>query len=197
MRGLAAISERFGSGDLRLTVWQNILICDIADADKAAVEREVLALGLECQASSVRTGLVACTGAAGCKFANAHTKTHALEVSNYLEGALENVGEINIHLTGCPNSCAQHYIGDIGLLGTKVERGDEEVEGYHLFLGGGYGEQRAVAREVLKGIAADELPQTLEKLLKAYLKTRGDATESFYDWTRRYETDELRGFCAV
>ncbi|BCM94313.1 sulfite reductase [ferredoxin] [Abditibacteriota bacterium] len=195
MRGLARISDDFGSGDLRLTVWQNILLIDIPDEKRPAVERAIRELGLDFQASGVRAGLIACTGNAGCKYANANTKKNALEVADYLEGTVELDQSVNIHLTGCPNSCAQHYIGDIGYLGTKVEQGDDMVEGYHLFVGGGYGEERGIGREVKRSIAATEVPVVTEKLLKNYLASRANVLESFLDWTKRYSTEELTAFC--
>ncbi len=195
MRGLATIADEFGSGDLRLTVWQNILLIDIPDEKKAEVETAIRSLGLDYQASGVRAGLIACTGNAGCKYANANTKKNALEVADYLEGAIELDQSVNIHLTGCPNSCAQHYIGDIGFLGTKVEQGDDMVEGYHLFVGGGYGEERGIGREVKRSITATDVPTVTEKLLKNYLSTRSDVLESFLDWTKRHSTEELTAFC--
>src|SRR5262249_13063753 len=89
MRGLSKISEQFGSGTIRLTVWQNLLITDIPDGKLEAAKSAILELGLTFSASSVRGGLVACTGAAGCKYAMAHTKTHAMEIANYLDERIE------------------------------------------------------------------------------------------------------------
>src|SRR4029434_5913299 len=99
-------------------------------------------------ASSIRAGIVACTGNGGCKFSASDTKSHALAIAEYLEPRIKVDQPVNIHLTGCPHSCAQHYIGDIGLLGTKVTVGEETIEGYHLFVGGGYGEQQHIARQL-------------------------------------------------
>ncbi len=196
MRGIARVSDEYGSGDIRLTVWQNLLICDVLEANKAAVEREIRSLGLETQASGVRSGLIACTGSAGCKFANADTKRNALEVADYLDSKLEIDQSINIHLTGCPNSCAQHFIGDLGFLGTKVEVGDDMVDGYHLFVGGGYGEERGIGREVVRSIEATQVPVVTEKLLRGYLATRIDVAESFAAWSARYSVEEISAFCA-
>ncbi|MBV8225229.1 MAG: NirA family protein, partial [Verrucomicrobia bacterium] len=98
---------------------------------------------------------------------------------------------INIHLTGCPNSCAQHYMGDIGLLGTKVTLSGERVEGYNVVLGGGFGEKQAVAREIFKGITFSELPTLLEHVLRKYLDLRKQG-ESFADFTRRHSVKELQ-----
>lgn len=196
MQGLARIADEYGSGDLRLTVWQNILICDIPAALRATVEQEILALKLDYLASGVRSGLIACTGSAGCRLANAETKGNALKIADYLDGRLAVEENINIHLTGCPNSCAQHYIGDIGFLGTKVEQGDDMVDGFHLFVGGGYGPQQDIGREVLRSIPASEVPITTERLLGAYLSTRTSVFENFQEWSRRHTTEELHALCA-
>src|SRR5205085_11722775 len=139
-------------------------------ADAAA---EIEALGLTTSASPVRSGLVACTGNAGCKFALADTKRHALALADYLEPRVALDAPLNIHLTGCPNSCAQHYVGDIGLLATKVDLGgDAAAEGYHLVIGGGSGAELGLGREIARDIPAEALPERLETLLRGYLGRR-------------------------
>jgi ferredoxin-nitrite reductase len=97
-------------------------------------------------------------------------------------------------LQGCPNSCAQHYIGDIGLLGTKTEGSDEEdaAEAYHIHVGGGFGPQAQCGREIYREVKAEEAPRTIERMLKAYLANRAGPQESFADFTRRHEIDALR-----
>ncbi len=120
MRGIARIAERHGSGTIRLTVWQNLLISDIPSEKVVVVKRELREIGLHYSAGGIRGGLVACTGNAGCKYAAANTKGHAMQAADYLEGRVKLDQPINIHFTGCHHSCAQHYIGDIGLLATKV-----------------------------------------------------------------------------
>ncbi|MBV9966190.1 MAG: NirA family protein, partial [Alphaproteobacteria bacterium] len=151
LRGIADVAERHGSGTLRLTVWQNLILSDVPDAEIADTVAAIAALGLATDVSAVRGGLVACTGNAGCKFALADTKRDALALADHLDSRLTFDEPINIHLTGCPNSCAQHYVGDIGLLATKVDRGgDEEVEGYHLVVGGGAGREATLGREIAR-----------------------------------------------
>lgn len=194
MRGIAGIAERFGSGTIRLTVWQNLLISDVADRDVGVCIAAIAALGLGVEASALRRGLVACTGNAGCKFAASNTKGHALRLADYLERRLGIDTPINIHLTGCHHSCAQHYIGDIGLIAARVERGEASVEGYHVFIGGGAAAtaEQAMAREYATSIAFDELPSLLERLLAAYLAHRQSATESFFRFCGRHEIASLR-----
>lgn len=194
MRGLAEISERFGSGTLRLTVWQNLLISDVADRDVGICIAAVNALGLGVEASAIRRGLIACTGNAGCKFAAANTKGHALRLADHLEARVPVDTPVNIHLTGCHHSCAQHYVGDIGLLACKVDRGEDEVEGYHVFIGGGAAStnEQAMARDYARSVAFDELPVMIEHLLAAYLAHRRSADETFFEFCRRHEISALR-----
>ena len=191
MRGLADIADRFGSGLIRLTVWQNLLISDIPRERMAEAQAAIAALGLGWEASQVRGGLVACTGNAGCKFAASNTKQHAAELADYLDARITVTKPINIHLTGCHNSCAQHYIGDIGLIGAKVERGeDEEVEGYDLHVGGGAGTERQIGRLVRPKVAHDELNPMVLNLLRAW---QAEAPElSFQDFTARHDEAALR-----
>ncbi len=196
MRGLAGVAERHGSGTIRLTVWQNLLVSDIDRSDVAAVQRELEALGLGWAASSVRAGLVACTGNTGCKFSASDTKRHAMAIADHCDRTIALDVPVNVHLTGCHHSCAQHYIGDIGLLATKVSQGeDAEVEGYHLYVGGGYGVDRALAREVLRDVAADRVPAVVERLLAAYLEHRRGADEPFHAFARRQPVETLRAWC--
>jgi ferredoxin-nitrite reductase len=194
MRGLAEISERFGSGTLRLTVWQNLLISDVADRDVGISIAAINALGLGVEASAIRRGLVACTGNAGCKFSASNTKGHALRLADYLEARVAVDLPVNIHLTGCHHSCAQHYVGDIGLLACKVDQGEESVEGYHVYIGGGAAStaEQAMARDYAQSVAFDDLPPLLERLLAAWLAHRQAASESFFAFCRRHEIAELR-----
>ncbi|HEY4846234.1 MAG TPA: NirA family protein, partial [Methylocella sp.] len=196
IRALAEIARDHGDGDIRLTVWQNLLISGISEGRlkraKAAVEKA----GLEWRASSIRAGLIACTGSRGCRFSAADTKTHAEEIADWCEARVKLDQPVNIHLTGCPNSCAQHYIGDIGLVAARVrvnEEGDT-VDGYHVVAGGGYGATGAIGREILRDVKAQDAPARVEGLLKAYLSRRTGATESFQDFSARHEVAALKSF---
>ena len=158
---------------------------------RAAIEE----LGLSTKASSIRAGLVACTGNAGCRFAASDTKGHAEAIASWCESRVALDGPVNIHLTGCHHSCAQHYIGDIGLLACKVAASpdsDEQVEGYHILAGGGFGPDAGLGRELFKDVKAADVPQTVEKMLKGYLAHRVSADESFLAFSRRHEVETLR-----
>jgi ferredoxin-nitrite reductase len=156
----------------------------------AAIEK----LGLAVQASQIRAGLIACTGNAGCKFAASDTKRHAAEIGDWCETRVQIETPLNIHLTGCHHSCAQHYISDIGLLAAKVPAGsdDDTVEGYHLYAGGGFGPDADIGQEVYRDVKAEDAPKTVERLLKAYLTNRASADETFLTFSRRHDGEALR-----
>jgi ferredoxin-nitrite reductase len=191
MRGLAALARQYGSGTIRLTVWQNLLLSDIPEAALGALRDGIASLGLSLEAGAVRTGLVACTGNTGCRFSATDTKSQALAIADYLDARLALDQPLNIHLTGCPHSCAQHYVGDIGLLGTKVEQGDDSVEGYDVVVGGGAGEVQALARPLYQGIPFVEVPPLIERMLRVYLALRAGPGESFQEFARRHDEAAL------
>jgi ferredoxin-nitrite reductase len=194
MRGLAEIARDLGDGDIRLTVWQNLLISGVPSDQVAAAQAKIDALGLSASTSSIRAGLVACTGNVGCKFAASDTKRHAEEIARWCEARLALDGPVNIHLTGCHHSCAQHYIGDIGLLACKVQASEDgdAAEGYHIHVGGGFGPDAAIAPELYRDVKAEDAPRSVERILKAYLTHRSSPQESFVAFTRRHEVDALR-----
>jgi ferredoxin-nitrite reductase len=198
MRALARVAREFGDGDIRLTVWQNLLISGVAEDRVAVAEAAIAASGLSTAANAIRAGLVACTGNAGCRLAMSDTKRHAEEIARRCEASVQLDGPVNIHLTGCPNSCAQHYIGDIGLLGVKVQVSEEgdQVEGYHLHVGGGFGPDAVCGREIFHNVKAEDAPQVVARLLKAYLANRASPQETFLAFTRRHDIDALKAMYA-
>jgi ferredoxin-nitrite reductase len=194
MRGLAKIGKDFGDGDIRLTVWQNLLISGVRDENVELAVAAVEAIGLSVKASQIRAGLIACTGNAGCKFAASDTKRHAAEIADWCEPRVPIDTPLNIHLTGCHHSCAQHYISDIGLLAAKVPagEGDDTLEGYHLFAGGGFGPNAVLGQEIYRDLKATDAPKTVEGLLKAYMSHRVSPDEAFLSFARRHDAETLR-----
>jgi ferredoxin-nitrite reductase len=194
MRGLAKVAHDLGDGDIRLTVWQNLLISGVRDENVALATAAIEKLGLSVTASQIRAGLVACTGNTGCKFAASNTKLHAADIADWCETRVDVDTPLNIHLTGCHHSCAQHYISDIGLIAAKVPVGDNDdtVEGYHLFAGGGFGPQAEIGQEVYHDLRAEDAPQTVERLLKAYINHRASPEEPFLTFARRHDGEALR-----
>ena len=196
MHGLADIADTFGSGTIRLTVWQNLLISDIPEARIPGALAAIEALGLGHSAGPLRTGLVACTGNAGCKFAASNTKGHAAMLVDWLEERITVDLPINIHLTGCHHSCAQHYIADIGLLAAKVERGEDMAEGYDLHVGGGAGPMQAIGRLIRPGIVAEDLPPVILALLQSWMSGRTEG-QSFQAWSAALSDQALLDMCSA
>ena len=174
-----------------LTVWQNLLIPGVRDENVELAIAAIKQIGLAVEASHIRAGLIACTGNAGCRFAAANTKRHAEEIGDWCEPRVAMDKPVNIHVTGCPNSCAQHYMGDIGLLGTKVKISGESLEGYHVFIGGGFGKNQAVGRQIFSAISIDQLKPTLLKMLQGYQR-HCHSGETFQSFTTRHDLNTLQ-----
>ena len=193
MKGIAAIARELGDGDVRLTVWQNLLLSGVPDDKVSEAVSRIETLDLSAKAAAIRAGLVACTGNTGCKFAAANTKGTAEDIAAHVEGALDLDQPVNIHLTGCHHSCAQHYVGDIGLIACQVPVNDEgdTVEGFHVVVGGGTGANAKIGRELTRDVKREDCPQKVEQLLRAYLANRENNEESFFDFANRHEVDQL------
>ncbi|HEU0158437.1 MAG TPA: NirA family protein, partial [Hyphomicrobiaceae bacterium] len=200
MRALASIAGSLGDGDIRLTVWQNLLISGVAEAEAETVERRLEAIGLSARASPIRAGLVACTGNTGCKFAAANTKDTALAIAAHVEAHVALDTPLNLHLTGCPNSCAQHYIGDLGLIACRVPLApdsDDTVEGFHVHVGGGFGADAGIGRELYRNVKAQDCPELVARVLQAYLANRKDRCETFLEFSRRLPLGELKALTGL
>ncbi|WP_072393239.1 NirA family protein [Hyphomicrobium sp. CS1GBMeth3] len=194
MHAIASLARDLGDGDIRLTVWQNLLVSGVPDSKVSEALSRIEAMGLSAEATAIRAGLVACTGNTGCKFAAANTKGTAEKIAAHVEGKLTLDTPVNIHLTGCHHSCAQHYIGDIGLIGAKVPLNDDgdTAEGFHILVGGGSGADATIARELWRDIKSEDCPAAVERLLAAYLAHRQDASETFFAFANRTDTETLK-----
>ncbi len=188
---IADLTDLYGSGEIRLTIWQNLVIPNISDTDLPLVKKALIKMGLDWRQSNLKTGFIACTGSRYCKFASSDTKGNALDLIKYLDKRHELDQPINIHLTGCPHSCAQHYMGDIGLLATKVKQGGESVEGYHIFVGGGFGKAQRLGRQVFHGLTFEQVRKTLDLMLAAFTAERQER-ESFQTFTNRFDLNALQ-----
>jgi ferredoxin-nitrite reductase len=194
MRGLAKIARDLGDGELRLTVWQNLLIPGVRDDNIALAIAAIETLGLAVKTSEIRAGLIACTGRAGCKFGNADTKRTASAIGDWCDTRVEVNTPINIHLTGCHHSCAQHFISDIGMIGARiaVEDSDDTIDGFHILTGGGFGPEADVGQEVYRDVKSEDAPRVIERLLKSYLANRASPDETFLAFARRHDGETLR-----
>ncbi len=188
MRVLADVADQYGDGDIRLTVWQNPLIPYIADADVPAASAALEAAGMIVNASAFAAGVVSCTGKWGCKLASAYTKQDALSLVRHLEARFDLASPINIHLTGCANSCAQHYIGDIGLVGASAPGGGE---GYNIVVGGGSDQDQGLARPLCGPVAAADVNAVVEHMVRSYISHRAP-DQTFLAFVRTLSDDDLK-----
>ncbi|HZC54873.1 MAG TPA: NirA family protein [Xanthobacteraceae bacterium] len=199
MQGLAEITRELGDGDVRLTVWQNLLISGVPAAKLKIAQERIEALGLAITTNAIRSGLVACTGNTGCKFAASDTKRHAEDIASWCETRVALDTPVNIHLTGCHHSCAQHFISEIGLLACKVQANEDAdpIEGYHILVGGGFGPHAALGRELYRDVVAKDAPRTIERILKTYIAHRASPDESFLTFARRHDTNALKAMAEL
>jgi ferredoxin-nitrite reductase len=117
-----------------------------------------------------------------------------MAIADWVEPRVAMDAPVNIHLTGCHHSCAQHYIGDIGLIAARValEGSDDTVEGFHVHVGGGFGPDAKIGREVYRDVKAEDCPRLVEKMLRGYMGARASADESFQAFSLRHEPEALK-----
>ena len=194
MQALAQLSREMGDGELRLTVWQNLLVSGVDATSYEAFEARLQAIGLTSRATNLRAGLIACTGAPNCKFGAANTKGTAEALAAYIEPRLTLDTPINIHLTGCHHSCAQHYIGDIGMIACKVPvPGSEDVtDGFHILAGGGFGSDAVIASDLFTAVRVEDCPALVLSILQTYGAYRTSEQETFAEFSRRLGAEQLK-----
>lgn len=197
LHAFADLAERYGSGQVRLTTMQNIVIVDIPETKLAAFKAAALEAVpyLVEDPSGFRRGILACTGSQFCKLAIVETKNFAIELGKEMERRLPGLGhQLRINVTGCPNSCGQHWVGDVGLMGVRVKNGaGEQVDGFEFFLGGGLGENPSFARRFAFKVASADVAGALERLVHSYEGTKL-AAESFREWCHRLTDEELAAY---
>jgi sulfite reductase (ferredoxin) len=194
---LADLAQAHGSGRVRLTPYQKLLVLDVPEAAVAELVTGLEEIGLQANPSTWRRGTMACTGIEYCKLAIVETKARAAQVVAHLEERLGEIGApITINVNGCPNACARTQVADIGLKGQLVPGPDGSmVEGFQIHLGGGLalaaGDGAGFGRK-LRGLktTAEQLPAYVERVTRNYLADR-DQGESFAQWAVRAEEDQL------
>jgi len=192
MRAAADLADRFGSGDIRTTNTQNLLIVNVPRACVDSVARGLDDAGLRVAASPFWRGAIACTGTEFCKLAITETKAYTRWLVEEIEERLPAFDQpLKLHVTGCPNSCGQHWVSDIGLEGKKIKHAGRMVDAYYFCLGGAVGEHQRLARPVGYRCPADEVPDALERLLRSYLAGR-DGHENLRSYFARFSDQELR-----
>jgi sulfite reductase (ferredoxin) len=196
LRAAADLALRYGNGELRTTNTQNLVIVNVPREKTAAVALALETAGLHVSASPFWRGAVACTGSEFCKLAITETKAFTRWLVEELEERLPEFDQqLKLNVTGCPNSCGQHRIADIGLEGKKIKSEGRIQDAYYFCLGGAVGEHAAFARPVGYRCAANEVPEAIERLLRSYLEHRR-AGENLRQFFARHPETVLRTFLA-
>ncbi len=196
MRAAADLADRYGAGELRTTTMQNLLILNVPRERAEPLAGEIEKAGLKLHASPFWRGTVACTGTEFCKLALTETKGFARWLVGELETRMPGFDQhVKIHVTGCPNSCGQHWIADIGIEGKKTKVEGKMVDAYYFCVGGAVGKHQQIARPVGYRTPAHEVPAAIERLLRAYLEERSDS-ENFRQFCAGKNDAELREILA-
>jgi sulfite reductase (ferredoxin) len=196
LRKVAQLADFCGDGHVRLTVQQNILLINIHEARVNQVVNELNLAGLPVSVSAFARGTVACTGSEFCKLALTETKGFARWLSRELEERLPGFEEqIKLHITGCPNSCGQHWIADIGIEGKKIKAGGKMVDAYYFCVGGSLGQIASIARPVGYRCAATDVPDAIDRLLTTFTNERRES-ENLCGFLARQSNEEIRAILA-
>ena len=193
LRAAANLADRFANGHLRTTNMQNLIVVNVPKANAHELADGLNAAGLVVNASPFRRGAIACTGSEFCKLAITETKSFTRWLVEELEVRVPGFDQqLKLHVAGCPNSCGQHWIADIGLEGKKIKLGDKLVDAYYFCLGGAVGEHQNIARLSGYRCIAPEVPAAIERLLSTYIAQRHDS-ENLRAYFSRHSDAELRG----
>ena len=188
----AELAKRFGDGHLRTTVMQNLLFVNIPTSRATELVEELRKIDLRVEGSSFWRGAVACTGTEFCKLALTETKGFTRWLVDELEERVPGFDQqLKLHVTGCPNSCGQHWIADIGIEGKKIKQDGRLVDAYYFCVGGSVGAHAATGRPVGYRIPATEVPSAIERLLKTYNSAR-QPNENLRAYFGRHSNEELR-----
>jgi ferredoxin-nitrite reductase len=190
-RGLASIADDYGTGELRLTPQQNLLILGLPDTQLQRVKEALSELGLSWSASAIRAGLLACTGSVGCPLAAGDVKRRADELAQHLESRFTFEQPLTIRISGCHHGCAEHGIADIGLLALRGEAGVRDAEFYQLFLGGEANDRLRFGKEFASGVPAADVPEVVQGVVASYFEQRR-GQESFREFVGRLSPGDLR-----
>jgi len=194
LRGAADLAERHASGELRTTTMQKLLIVNVPATEVDALCQGLEDLRLPVSASPFARGTITCTGSEFCRLAITETKAFARWLIEEMEERMPGFEEhLKLHVTGCPNSCGQHWISDIGLEGKKIKVDGRMVDAYQFSLGGGLGQFASIGRPTSYRCRAEDVPDAIERLLRAYLMHR-QTGEPLRGFLQRHNEEQLRGW---
>ena len=189
MTAVADLAERYGFDEIRATPDQNLILPHVRNGDLEAVWTGLVDAGLATANAGLATDIVACPGLDYCNLANARSIPIAQAISTLLEaeGLSEKAGDVTIKIDGCINACGHHHVAHIGVLG--VDKRGEEF--YQITLGGAFGTDAAIGSIIGKGLAGEDVPAAIARLLHTYLEIRADE-ERFIDTLRRVGSDAFK-----
>ena len=190
---LAALAERFGSGCLRTTNTQNLILLDVPERNLQQLCFELDRGGFNFEPTWSEKGVIACSGTQFCRLALAETKNRAAELSEFLYNTVDLDEPLRISVTGCPNSCGQHRICDIGLEGSSTVIDGVKRETFQVYLGGGVGTQEVLNRKLGIRVPAEELAEAMARLFTRYKEQRLEG-ENFQEFCSRHTEAELSSF---
>jgi sulfite reductase (ferredoxin) len=196
MQSAADLAERYAGGELRATNMQNLLVVNVPTINADSLAKELNGIGFQVSGSAFARGTVACSGTEFCKLAITETKAFSRWLVEELEDRLPGFDQhLKLHVTGCPNSCGQHWIADIGIEGKKIKTNGQMVDAYYFCVGGALGLHQSTARPVGYRCAATEVPDALERVLGQYLAQR-EPGENLRRFFVRHSDTQLREFLA-
>jgi len=186
---VAELAQAHGR-DVRVTRQQNLVVTGVGDFDTVAVA--LGEIGFPVDANRLRSNAIGCTGEPHCNFAVAETKSRLHGLVEHLETRFgDEVSELRLHLDGCPHACGQHWVGDLGFQGTTVRDAEgKRRQAYDVLLRGALGPRAAIGRPVFRRVPTEELDETVELLIAAWLEGR-EHRESFRSYCDRTSDDEL------
>ncbi|HUZ98027.1 MAG TPA: nitrite/sulfite reductase [Gaiellaceae bacterium] len=188
---VADLADELG-GDIRLTRQQNLIVTGVPNERVDETLARLAELGLPLETNEIWANSIACTGEPHCNFSVGETKTRLETLVEHLESTFgPQVGDLRLHLDGCPHACAQHWVGDLGFQATtgKDEDGNR-VSAYDIFVRGSLGPQPAIGGSLFRRIPSERLEPAVEGLVRGWIDSR-DEGETFTDFQRRLSDDEL------
>jgi ferredoxin-nitrite reductase len=165
---ICRLAERYGTGEVRLTPGQNLILPHVPDQKIGDVINEPILRVLRYDPSPIMRGLVSCTGIEFCNLAVIETKQRAIDIARELEHKLGTIKPLTMAWSGCPAGCGNHHVADIGLLGSKARVDGKVVDAVTIFVGGKSGKGARLAERIMEDIPCDQLSTVLEPLVQYY-----------------------------
>ena len=173
LRGIAALAERYGTGDLRLSPAQTVIIPNVSDRRVGDLLEEPLLARFAYNPSPLMNGLVSCVGNDYCNLAVIETKRRAMQTAKALDAKLgSRLKPITMHWSGCPAGCGNHLVADIGLIGKKVKLDGRVVDAVDVYVGGRSGPDPKLATKLLEDVPCDALASVLEGIVPYHTREK-------------------------